>query len=115
MGLVTINEIAEALVVHRTSAQRLANKAGWPFKEKGVVGGKVRRYIIEKLPKEVQVAIATKRNADNLLPAVATPTDTPEVRKIFERFSIEEVELKYSMSKKEGSRSQVRTELLIAN
>lgn len=44
-----------------------------------------------------------------------TINDTPEVRDIFKRFSIEEVELKYSMSKKEGSRSQVRTELLIMN
>lgn len=44
-----------------------------------------------------------------------TINDTPEVREIFERFVIEEVGLKYSMSKKEGSRSQVRTELLIGN
>jgi DNA adenine methylase len=44
-----------------------------------------------------------------------TLNDTPEVRDIFRRFVIEEVELKYSMSKKEGSRSQVRTELLIRN
>lgn len=44
-----------------------------------------------------------------------TLNDTPEVREIFSRFSIEEVELKYSMSKKEGSRSKVRTELLISN
>ena len=44
-----------------------------------------------------------------------TINDTPEVREIFDRFTVEEVELKYSMSKKEGSRSQVRTELLIGN
>ncbi|MDD2321750.1 MAG: DNA adenine methylase, partial [Geobacteraceae bacterium] len=44
-----------------------------------------------------------------------TINDTPEIREIFKRFTIEEVELKYSMSKKEGSRSQVRTELLISN
>lgn len=44
-----------------------------------------------------------------------TINDTLEVREIFKRFRIEEVELKYSMSKKEGSRSQVRTELLIGN
>lgn len=44
-----------------------------------------------------------------------TINDTPEIREIFKRFSIEEVALKYSMSKKEGSRSQVRTELLIGN
>lgn len=39
----------------------------------------------------------------------------PEVREIFKRFWIDEVELKYSMSKKEGSRSQIRTELLIGD
>lgn len=41
--------------------------------------------------------------------------DTPEIRHIFKRFSIKEVELKYSMSKKEGGRSLVQTELLIGN
>lgn len=44
-----------------------------------------------------------------------TINDTPEVRDIFKRFWIDEVELKYSMSKKEGSRSQIRTELLIGD
>lgn len=44
-----------------------------------------------------------------------TINDTPEVRDIFKRFRIEEVELKYSMSKKEGSRAQRRTELIIGN
>jgi hypothetical protein len=41
--------------------------------------------------------------------------DTPEVREIFGRFSIETVELKYSMHQAEGSRSRIRTELLISN
>lgn len=44
-----------------------------------------------------------------------TINDTPEVLEIFKRFSIEKVELKYSMIKKDGSRSQMRTELLIGN
>lgn len=44
-----------------------------------------------------------------------TINDTPEVRHIYRRFRMEEVELKYSMSRKEGSRSKVRTELLISN
>lgn len=44
-----------------------------------------------------------------------TINDTPEVRKIFDRFSIEEVELKYSVSTKKESRNQMRTELLISN
>ena len=41
--------------------------------------------------------------------------DTPEVREIFRRFSVETVELKYSMHHAEGSRSRIRTELLISN
>lgn len=40
--------------------------------------------------------------------------DTPEVREIFGRFAIEEVYLKYTMSRRAGSRSEVRTELLIS-
>lgn len=44
-----------------------------------------------------------------------TINDIPEVREIFKGFRIEEVKLKYSMSRKEGSRSQVRTKLLIGN
>lgn len=41
--------------------------------------------------------------------------DTPEVRGMFDRFTIEEVRLKYTMSRQAGSRSEVRTELLIGN
>jgi len=44
-----------------------------------------------------------------------TLNDTPEIRKLFGRFTIEEVNLTYSMSPKEGSRSKQRTELLIGN
>lgn len=44
-----------------------------------------------------------------------TINDTPEVREIFGRFTLEEVSLTYSMSRKEGSRSKPRTELLISN
>ncbi len=44
-----------------------------------------------------------------------TINDTPEVRDIFKQFWIEEVELKYSMSRKEGARTKKRTELLIGN
>lgn len=38
--------------------------------------------------------------------------DTPEVREIFTRFTIEEVNLTYSVSRKVGRRSKQRTELL---
>ncbi|MDO5674771.1 MAG: DNA adenine methylase [bacterium] len=41
--------------------------------------------------------------------------DTPEVREVFGRFQIEEVTLKYSMGKGQGSRDKLRTELLISN
>lgn len=44
-----------------------------------------------------------------------TLNDTPEVRKIFRLYNIEEVELKYSVSRKIESRSKSRTELLISN
>ncbi len=44
-----------------------------------------------------------------------TINDTPEVRKIFDCFVIEEATLKYSMSAAPGSRAKVRTELLISN
>ena len=43
-----------------------------------------------------------------------TLNDTPEVRKIFGSFNVEEVTLKYSMSRTKGSRSKPRTELLIS-
>lgn len=42
-----------------------------------------------------------------------TINDTVEVREIFSRFKIDEVELKHSMSPKEGVRSRVRPEFLI--
>lgn len=44
-----------------------------------------------------------------------TINDTPEVRKIFGRFLIEEVQLKYSASRVESSRAKQRTELVISN
>lgn len=46
---------------------------------------------------------------------LATLNDTPEIRKMFKKFHMEEVTLKYSMSRKEGSRAKQRTELLINN
>lgn len=44
-----------------------------------------------------------------------TINDTPEVREIFKAFRIEEVEIKYSMSREAVSRSEVNTELIISN
>ncbi len=44
-----------------------------------------------------------------------TINDTPEVRAIFKRFTIQETTLKYSMSTKPEARAKTRTELLISN
>jgi len=44
-----------------------------------------------------------------------TINDTPEIREIFDRFTIEETTLKYSMSHQAKARAQSRTELLIMN
>jgi DNA adenine methylase len=44
-----------------------------------------------------------------------TINDTPEVRRIFDGFIIEETTLKYSLSSSAKSRSKIRTELLISN
>lgn len=46
---------------------------------------------------------------------IMTLNDTPNVRGIFSQYNIEEVSLTYSMSLKQGSRKQTRTELLISN
>lgn len=44
-----------------------------------------------------------------------TINDTPEVRELFGRFKIEEVQLKYSTARAVASRGKQRTELLITN
>lgn len=44
-----------------------------------------------------------------------TINDTPEVRKIFKRFTIEEVQLKYSVTNSAKVRAKQNTELLISN
>lgn len=44
-----------------------------------------------------------------------TINDTPEIREIFGGFKIEEVSIKYSMSKEAVSRGKTRTELMISN
>ncbi|MHB9020035.1 MAG: hypothetical protein ACYC3G_04200 [Minisyncoccota bacterium] len=44
-----------------------------------------------------------------------TINDTPEVRDIFWHFKIEEVQLRYSMSRNGKARGKEHTELLVAN
>lgn len=44
-----------------------------------------------------------------------TINDTPEIRRIFDGFTIEETTLKYSLSPSAKSRAKIRTELLISN
>lgn len=67
MRLATINEIAVALGVHETSVRRRASKMGWEFEEQIVRGGKAKLFIINKLPKAVQVALATHQSIGTLL------------------------------------------------
>ena len=70
---VMIADIAEALGVHRTSAQRRATREKWAFQETDGRGGKEKRYLVGQLPKTVQVAIAAKQSAGDLLPAATAP------------------------------------------
>lgn len=44
-----------------------------------------------------------------------TINDTPEVREMFSKFNVEEVQLKYSLNQAADSRSKTRTELFISN
>ena len=44
-----------------------------------------------------------------------TINDTPEIRKIFGRFTIEEVQLKYTVTNSAKARAKPNTELLISN
>jgi len=76
MEPVTINEIARALGVHKTSAQRKANKEGWLFEERKIIGGKERRYLVAQLPKAIQIALVAKRSAGDLLPVTSSPIPT---------------------------------------
>ena len=81
--LVTIQEIATALNIHRTNAARRAQKEGWCFEEKSVRGGKEKRYLVDQLPKAIQVALAAKHSAGDLLSTPAT-TIPPAVNKRME-------------------------------
>lgn len=44
-----------------------------------------------------------------------TINDTPEVREIFSEFNVQEVELKYSVTKSKKARAKTRTELIFTN
>lgn len=70
MGQLTINEIAEQIGVHRTSALRRAEKEQWSYVEKQGRGGKAKLYLTDRLPQDVQLALLAKGDQ---LPVVIEP------------------------------------------
>lgn len=68
-----------ALGIHRTSAQRRANKEKWSFVEVAGTGGREKRYPTSQLPQDVQIALRGKEEqppaADPHLPAVIEPSE----------------------------------------
>lgn len=57
MSLVTLDQISEALGLHRTSVMRRATRESWPYTERAIRGGKLRLYAAADLPKDVQKAL----------------------------------------------------------
>lgn len=60
MNPLTLQEIANGLRVHRTSAVRRAQKESWPFVEIEANGGKTKVFPLDTLPIDVQLAIVNK-------------------------------------------------------
>lgn len=79
MSTFTLEQIADALDVHKTSAMRRAARESWPFTETTGLGGKKRLYAPENLPREVRDAILQRSvKAQSLalpahVPAAALP------------------------------------------
>lgn len=69
MQQTTINEIAAALGVVRTTAVRRSLREDWHFVEEKGPGGKAKIFTVSKLPKDVRLALA-RGQAEELLPAV---------------------------------------------
>jgi DNA adenine methylase len=63
--------------------------------------------------KDFRDLVTTLSNAQGRF--LMTINDTPEVREIFGRFKVEEVRLRYSMSRNGKARGKEHTELLVAN
>lgn len=53
----TLNEIAEAIGAHKTSAMRRADRESWLFEEVSGRGGKKRFYPVATLPSDIKTAI----------------------------------------------------------
>lgn len=71
ISVASIREIADAMGVHRVSAQRRAQKEGWEYQEQAVRGGKEKLYIIPQLPKPIQTLLAAKNAAGSIFPAIS--------------------------------------------
>jgi hypothetical protein len=54
----TANEIAQLMSIDPRSANRWAQRKGWPYRSYTVRGGKERRYHLANLPEEIQAAYA---------------------------------------------------------
>jgi len=66
MKALTILEIAEALGLHRTSVVRRAKKEDWSFNMVLSNGGKKKLYDFDSLPKDVQLAVISKKQKETL-------------------------------------------------
>lgn len=75
---VTIREIAQALGVSKSQAERRAAKAEWPFDEVAVKGGRRRLYPLPTLPEDVRDALINHliSAGGGLLPP-ASPATSP--------------------------------------
>ncbi len=56
--LLDIRQIADAICVHKSAAEKRANKQAWEFSEQTGRGGRRRLYNLASLPADVQQAIA---------------------------------------------------------
>lgn len=84
-------EIAEILGKSRQAVEKQAKKNNWRCEEVGgkARGGKIKRYLIDSLPAEIQTAIKQKQAAELLaaaqpeqLPSVVKQAKTPARRKL---------------------------------
>lgn len=72
--MLTIVEIAKSLDQHETSVRRRSLKENWPFDETTGRGGKIKRFKLEHLPQDVQLAIFTPKTIETLLPPTQAAT-----------------------------------------
>ena len=77
----TAAEIAEMTGKSRQAVDKIAKKNNWLFEEAAGLGrgGKIKKYLINSLPADIQTAI--KQQKVSALLAAATPAQLPSVRK----------------------------------